>query len=258
MLFRSQNENVTSRSARSLESFPLSSKMHYASGYIPILMYHTISDVVAPEDENSCVTTALFDAQMKALLDNGYTPINFKVLHDYLNGKSGLPDKPLLITMDDGYLNNYTNAYPIYKKYNIPATLFVSSYFMKDENTERHFGWNAAREMEASGLVDIQSHGYNHTPLPYLSLKDVKYHISRSKGLIEKNLGERDVFVVAYPQFRNTRYTKRLLSKIGVDLQITNLIKQGTGLNPTSLKRINVPNTMSPDELIATLEGFTK
>ena len=252
------NENVPSRAVRSLESYPLSNTMKYATDYIPILMYHTISDVVAPEDERSCVTTTLFDAQMKALLDNGYTPINFKVLHNYLNGISGLPDKPILITMDDGYLNNYTNAYPIYKKYNISATLFVSSYFMKDENTERHFGWDAAREMEASGLIDIQSHGYNHTPLSYLSLKDVRYHISHSKGLIEKNLGKRDVFVVAYPQFRNSRYTRKLLSEMGVDFQLTKLADMGTGLNPISLKRINVPNTMSPGDLIATLQKFIK
>ncbi|QEH66988.1 polysaccharide deacetylase family protein [Cellulosilyticum sp. WCF-2] len=252
-----QNENSISRAKRTLVDFPLSDQPEYGANYIPILMYHTVTDIVAKEENNSCVETKLFDAQMKTLIDNGYTPINFKVLYDYINGVSGLPEKPILITMDDGYLNNYTNAYPIYKKYNIPATLFVSPYFMEEENTERHFGWKAAKEMEDSGLIDIQSHGYNHTPLPYLSLKDVQYHISRSKGIIEKNLGPRDVFVVAYPQFRNTRYTRKLLSELGIDLQITKLAKRGTVLDASNLKRINVPNTMSPEELINTLEKLT-
>ena len=93
--------------------------------------------------------------------------------------------------------------------------------------------------------------------LPYLSLKDVQYHISRSKGIIEKNLGPRDVFVVAYPQFRNTRYTRKLLSELGIDLQITKLAERGTVLDASNLKRINVPNTMSPEELINTLEKLT-
>ena len=252
-----QNDNAVSRAVRSLRDFPLTSQMIYTSKYIPILMYHTVAETVSTEENNSCVEIELFDAQMKALIDNGYTPINFKVLYDYINGVSGLPEKPILITMDDGYLNNYTNAYPIYKKYNIPATLFVSPYFMEEENTERHFGWKAAKEMEDSGLIDIQSHGYNHTPLPYLSLKDVRYHISRSKGLIEKNLGPRDVFVVAYPQFRNTSYTRKLLSELGIDLQITKLAERGTVLDASNLKRINVPNTMSPEELISTLEKLT-
>ena len=252
-----QNDNTVSRAERSLKDFSLAHQMIYTSEYIPILMYHTVTETVSAEESNSCVETELFDAQMKALIDNGYTPIHFKILYDYVNGVSGLPEKPILITMDDGYLNNYTNAYPIYKKYNVPATLFVSPYFMEEENTERHFGWKAAKEMEDSGLIDIQSHGYNHTPLPYLSLKDVRYHISRSKGLIEKNLGPRDVFVVAYPQFRNTRYTRKLLSELGIDFQITKLVKRGTVLDASNLKRINVPNTMSPEELINTIEKLT-
>lgn len=231
--------------------------------YIPILMYHTIEDTVLPENQNSHVETAVFESQMSALLENGYTPINFYDLKNYSAGLIELPDHPIIITMDDGYLNNYTNAYPIYKKYNIEATLFVSPYYMKPENTERHFGWLAAKEMEDSGLIDIQPHGYDHTPLPYLSLRDVKYHTLLAKGLIEMNLGPRDVSVLAYPQFRHNRHTVRLLNNLGFDFQITNLATEGTVLSPKAdfsppkLKRINVPNTMSPDELIAILNNLT-
>lgn len=227
------------------------------NNYIPILMYHTVTDSVAPEEQNSCVETKVFESQMKGLLDAGYTPINFYDLKEYVNGLAILPDKPVMITMDDGYLNNYTHAYPIYKKYGIQATLFISPYYVQEENTDRHFGWKAAREMEASGLIDIQAHGYDHTPLPYLSLKDVKYHITLAQGLIEMNLGPRDVSVVAYPQFRNTKYTRKVLSDLNVEFQITKLAKKGTLLIPNSLKRINVPNTMSSDELIATLDSLT-
>lgn len=233
--------------------------------YIPILMYHTIEENVLPEDQNSHVETAVFESQMKALLENGYTPINFYDLKCYIEGLVTLPQRPVIITMDDGYLNNYTNAYPIYKKYNIQATLFVSPYYMMEENTDRHFGWLAAKEMEASGLIDIQPHGYDHTPLPYLSSKDMIYHVSLAKGLIESHLGPRDVSVLAYPQFRHNRHTINTLNTLNMDFQITNLAKRGTvlsslsspKLSPPTLQRINVPNTMSPDTLIATLNELT-
>lgn len=235
----------------------LASKTSSKNAYIPILMYHTIEDEVSPENQNSHVETANFDAQMNALITNGYTPINFYDLKSYLDGQAPLPEHPILITMDDGYLNNYTNAYPIYQKYNIQATLFVSPYYMKEENTDRHFGWNAAKEMEDSGLIDIQSHGYDHTPLPYLSTKDIKYHVSLAVGTIEKYLGPRDVAVVAYPQFRHNRRTVSTLSSLGIDFQMINLARKGTVLTPPTLKRINVPNTMPPEDLITTLDKLT-
>ena len=122
----------------------------------------------------------------------------------------------------------------------------------------RHFGWNAAREMEASGLIDIQPHGYDHTPFPYLSVEDLKHHITLSKSIIEQQLGARDVWVVACPEFRNTPATRKVLASLGVDFQITSLAKKGTVLSPTSLKRINVPNTMTPEELISTLNQLTQ
>ena len=248
------------RSPRTSVAYPIDAKPSYASNYIPILMYHSILDTVTKEEQNSCVEVDVFEAQIKGLLDAGYTPINFKALKDYLNHKSGLPKKPILITMDDGYFNNYEKAYPIYQKYNVQATLFVSPYYMLEENTSRHFGWEAAREMEASGLIDIQSHGYNHTPFPYLSLKGLQYHISQSFGLLEKNLGPRDVCVVACPQFRNTHATRKCLTSLGIDFQITKLAWVGTGLTPLdtcNLKRINVPNTMSAEELIKKINTLT-
>lgn len=252
------NDNATLRAPRLEATYPLGQTPIYKGDYIPILMYHTIADTVAPEDENSCVQTEVFDSQMKALIDNNYTPITFYDLENYLEGNAGLPEKPILITMDDGYLNNYTIAYPIYKKYNISATLFVSPYYMQEQNTERHFGFAAAREMEQSGLIDIESHGYNHTPFTKLSIRDLKYHISISKGILEKNLGTRDVFTVACPQFRNNYFTRKTLISQDVTFQITKLAKPGTHLKTSRLKRINVPNTMSPTNLISTLETLTQ
>ncbi len=253
-----KNDNTFPRAPRREASYPIGDTPIYTGDYIPILMYHTIADTVAPEDQNSCVQTDVFDSQMKALVDHNYTPITFYDLENYLEGKAGLPEKPILITMDDGYLNNYTLAYPIYKKYNIKATLFVSPYYMQQQNTERHFGFAAAKEMEESGLIDIESHGYDHTPFTKLSIRDLKYHISLSRGIIEQNLGTRDVFTVACPQFRNNYFTRKTLMTQDVTFQITKLAKPGTHLKNSRLKRINVPNTMTPSDLITTLQNLTQ
>ena len=112
--------------------------------------------------------------------------------------------------------------------------------------------------MERSGLVDIQIHGYDHTRFTKLSMEELAYQISISLGLIEKHLGKRDVVVAAYPQFKSNASTKRLLADMGVNLQITDLAKRGTVLKADGIKRINVPNTMSAEELISTIEGLTQ
>lgn len=257
-----QNE-ISTVNTPSLEShYPLGQVPIYTGEYIPILMYHTISDVVAPENQNSWVQTDRFEAQIKALVDNGYTTITFDDLWQYMNGTAGLPEKPIIITMDDGYISNYSLAYPIFKKYNASATLFVSPYYMSEENTDRHFGFAAAKEMEQSGLITIQPHGYDHTPFTRLSLKDLRYHISIAKGILEQKLGPRSIIVVSCPEFRNNYFTRKTLASQGVTLQITNLAKQGTSkqgtvLQSSSLKRINVPNTMTPEDLITTISDLT-
>lgn len=230
--------------------------------YIPILMYHSIVKDIADESESSHVEATLFDKQMAALVQNGYTTINFLDLKNYVEGLVRLPEKPILITMDDGYINNYELAFPIYKKYNLQATLFVSAFYVPDENTERHFGWKAAREMEESGLIDIQSHGYNHTPFTTLSQRDILYQASLSKGIIESHLGKRDVSVLAYPQFRHNWRSIRLLEKLDFDFQITNLARVPVMaskpiFSPPELHRINVPNTLSADDLIEALRFYT-
>lgn len=122
---------------------------------VPILIYHafTTDDAVVRENKYY-VTAAAFEKQIQDLLKYGYTPI----FASELNGP--LPEKPVVITMDDGYMDNYEIAFPILQKYNIKATIFIITVkvYWKSKGT---LTWDQAREMTASGLVDIQSHTYN-------------------------------------------------------------------------------------------------
>lgn len=250
------------RAARKEAVYPISQKPVYKKGYIPTLMYHKIKDQVenTEEDQSMSVSTANFEAQLKALLEEGYTPINFKQLKDYLEGKAGLPKKPILITADDGYLCNYTKAYPILKKYNAQATFFVTSLYVGMTNENEHFSWEQAKEMEASGLIDIQSHTHGHTLMNELDKTDVSYEIQKSFGDIEKYLGNRDVKVLAYPQFLHTSKVKEWASECGVDLQVTNLVSKyrPTATQKTDIKRIHVSNELSPQKLLNQIKRLTE
>lgn len=250
------------RAARKEAVYPMSQKPVYKKGYIPTLMYHKIKDQVenTEDDQSMSVSTASFEAQLKALLEAGYTPINFKQLKDYLEGKAGLPKRPILITADDGYLCNYTKAYPILKKYNAQATFFVTSLYVGITNENEHFSWEQAKEMEASGLIDIQSHTHGHTLMNELDKIDVSYEIQKSFGDIENYLGKRDVKVLAYPQFLHTSKVKEWASECGVDLQVTNLVSKyrPTATQKTDIKRIHVSNELSPQKLLNQIKRLTE
>lgn len=252
------------RATRQEGTYSLGQKPTYKKPYIPVLMYHKFKDQVAPtqEDQSMSVSTQLFERQLKALLEAGYTPVNFRELQAYLEGKGGLPSKPFILTADDGYLCNYEKAYPILKKYKVPATFFITSLYMGVENSHDHFTWEQAKEMEASGLVDIQSHTHGHTLMNGLNEETVHYEIEKSFADIQKYLGTRDVKVLAYPQFLHTRAVKEWVKDCGVDLQVTNLAsaKRGSSNKTTKIdiKRIHVSNDLSPERLISIIKGLTQ
>ena len=104
---------------------------------VVVLNYHKIDRMnislsVLPED---------FEAQMRYLSENNYHTITPDELYESLSGNLELPENPVLITFDDGYADNYRNAYPILKKYGFKATIFVISSFLgSEEHTSEPIG----------------------------------------------------------------------------------------------------------------------
>ena len=92
---------------------------------IPVLMYHNISEDYPKGAEGANISPQLFRQHMEAILEDGYTPILVKDYYDSAESGKALPEKPIIITFDDGYLSNYEIAYPMLKEMNIPATIFV-------------------------------------------------------------------------------------------------------------------------------------
>ena len=133
---------------------------------VPVLLYHHIAE---DADGIITVTPETFERHMCFLAENGYQAVTIQEMIDYVYHGGELPEKPVCITFDDGYLSNYEYAWPVLQKYGLKATIYAigssigHDRLYKDTEFELtpHFSYEQAREMMESGVIDIQSHTYD-------------------------------------------------------------------------------------------------
>ena len=221
---------------------------------VPVLMYHYLS--VPPADADIyrldlSVPPDLFAEHLDRLLAEGYTTISPYDLAEALQRGAELPEKPILITFDDGYRDNYENAFPLLRERRMQATIFVVTDFI-DEERPAYLTWEMAREMLANQIA-IESHGRNHAGL---AEKDDDYLVWQALGsleTIEHELGVRPRFV-SYPAGEYDQRTIDVFRSAGYWAGFTT--EQGTeqtNAAPFELERIRVRNTTTADELIRLL-----
>lgn len=193
---------------------------------VPILLYHHITDEeFSGGNEVSLISPNDFRLHMTAIKIN-FTPISLRYYYDYINSKDEsftLPNNPIIVTFDDGYLSNYEIAYPILKELEIPATIFVVTDTVGEmagggKVNYSHFTWEQAREMEASGLIEIQSHTSGHTELATLKPEELVLQLRKSKYTIEKNLGH-ECDMIAFPYGSYNQQVVDASHKAGYKLQ---------------------------------------
>lgn len=226
---------------------------------IPIILYHHFVTQVPEKDPDNFSyinTPQSFEENVKVLLDNGYTTISMKELNDAYNGKMELPEKPILIHFDDGYYSNYEYIYPILKKYNIKASIYVVTDFVgKEINGSKYLGWDECKEMQNSGLVEIYSHSKRHVFYNRLPVNSVSSDVLKSYKIIEKNLGEKNFKAFVYPYGAYTKKSVFILKLLGIDMQVYDLgINNFKNLNRDYIKRINIPLDMTGKEIIQEIE----
>lgn len=221
---------------------------------IPVLMYHYVSTPPADADiyrVDLSVPPALLAEHLDRLQAEGYTTISPYDLTEALQRGRELPAKPILITFDDGYRDNYDNAYPLLRERGMQATIFVVTDFI-DEQRPAYLTWDMARELAANGIA-IESHGRNHMGL---ADKEDDYLVWQALGsleTIEYELGTRPRFV-SYPAGEYDQRTIDVFRSAGYWAGFTT--DQGTEQHsdaPFQLERIRVRNTTSADELIRLL-----
>lgn len=181
---------------------PASGDWYLPLGYnVPVMMYHGIA--VANADANLMVDPSDFEQQLKYLTENGYTTIWFEDLWHVQDF-----EKPVILTFDDGWANNYTVMLPILEKYGCKATVFVVPGFLDISGV--HVTTEQLLALAASENISIQSHTVNHEWLSLLSRETQEYELCESKKRITRLIGK-EPFVLCYPYGDYTETTRELV-----------------------------------------------
>jgi len=170
------------------ESVPLK----YDDRGLCILTYHCIgyeknNELMIPEQQ--------FKQQMKYIKDNGYATLTLDQLYKFMMDNKPIPKKSVIITFDDGYVDNYRYAYPILKEFNIKATVFVIPKTI--DKRINYMTLNQLKELQTNG-IDIESHTLDHEKLTTLSYAKQLNTLKESKKTLEGIL-DKKVNYIAYP-----------------------------------------------------------
>jgi len=148
---------------------------------VPIIMYHQVKDNNFGKD---VISPTEFESDLQYLKDNKYNTIFMTQLIDYVYNGTALPNNPIILTFDDGYLNTYKNVYPLLKKYDMKIVLSVVgktvddfSKVIDDNINYASTTWDQIKEMSASGHVEIQNHSYN-----LHKIKNGRYGVYQKNG----------------------------------------------------------------------------
>ena len=169
-----------------------------ASFRVPILMYHYVEYVKDRKDilrERLNIEPDIFEQQIKTLHDANYTFMTASELGDVLDGIAQLPANPILITIDDGHWDLYTDILPILEKYKAKATAYIIPGFLGGSD---FLSTKQLRGVIDSGLVEVGAHTVHHYSLTELSEGQVHYEVSESKAMLEKMFNIK-VTSFAYP-----------------------------------------------------------
>nr|WP_199798768.1 polysaccharide deacetylase family protein [Clostridium tetani] len=166
--------------------------LKYNNKGVPILMYHSID---YEENNELRIPKEVFRNQMEFLIKEGYTTLTLDELFNFLKNNNPIPEKSIVITLDDGYMDNYINAYPILKELDINATIFVITDLV--DNNENYLTSEQIIEMSNNG-IDIQSHTTKHDDLLTLSYEDQLKTLVDSKKFLQ-DLLKKDIKYIAYP-----------------------------------------------------------
>ena len=191
----------------------------------PIFCYHHFS--FCKHDDMAHKTTAQkFEEDIQILLNNGYTSITLKDRYEYENGDKELPQKPFIITIDDGYESCYKIAFVLLKKYGIFADIFIntSSVGIKINDINGKFlsfmDWGQAAEMEQSGLINIHSHGKWHQKNTEMNDEKFLENINESYRQIKEIKVNKDFICYSYPTGDFNEKTIQAVKKQGYAYQL--------------------------------------
>jgi Polysaccharide deacetylase len=236
---------------------------------MPVLMYHSINDLKGTGfnkiKEGLTVSTAGFDQQLQYIQKSGFTTITSYDLANYLKGEFELPAKPIMLTFDDGMMDNYTNAFPLLKKYNMKGDFGIITSVVGINPS--YVNWLQLKEMSEAGM-SIASHTVSHCPLAIrksdnfldspinnqykpckgfseserLTTGQIKFELTESKKILEEKLNIK-VSHLIYPLGFWNNQSAKITQEVGYDFATTVAPQKDEKLNldsPYNLPRYRV------------------
>lgn len=250
---------------------------------VAILMYHAFTENEA-ETSSVCTLASEFERQLSALRDAGYTSVGYADLIEFVNGKGKLPEKPLLISIDDGYQNNLDLAAPLLEKYGFCANIAVigvsighTTYKDTDIPIMPHFSLEDARPWIKRGVLTVTTHSYDMHQIAAVDGNGCRRGVLQMPGEAEPDyiaaltqdythaqeqlagLPGKVLPVFTYPFGAYSELSERVLQEQGVQVTVTiadgaNRLVKGEPETLRRLRRINVPAGMEPDALLSSID----
>lgn len=221
----------------------------------PILTYHSIlpsQEILkkSKKDRIYCLEDAVFKEQLAYLNDNSFSTLTFRELKEISLNDRQPPKKPIILTFDDGYENNYRIAFPLLQEVSMKATFFVITSLIGKPG---YLKWEQIDDMFRHGM-EIQSHTHTHVPLDSLSNAALRKELTVSKQILESNL-KSQIFVLSVPHGWKPKTMRSAAMESGYEFICTS--KWGT--NQTNhdifLKRFPIKNKDKMSKFVAFAEA---
>ena len=189
----------------------------------PFLLYHKI-DCPTPDVKIRGAFTApkRFAKQISYLLRNNFVFYTASELINHYRNYGEFPVKSIAVTFDDGWKDNYTNAFPVLKKFGVKATIFLvpscigqisARVTAEGEGVREHLSESDILEMAESG-IEFGSHSLNHKLFHQITSEEIEQEVRESKDEIE-NLLQKNCNVLAYPAGFFTKYAQNAIKDAG-------------------------------------------
>lgn len=226
---------------------------------VPILMYHYISEPPPDADRirrGLSLSPAKFEAHLQYLKEHGYHTISLHQLLLHLTRGEPLPQNPVVLTFDDGYRDNYENAFPLLQKYGFTATFFLVTNFI-DEGRPEYLTWEQVRQLAQAGN-ETGAHSRDHPDLRDRDTDFLVWQILGSKEAIQNGAGITPRFF-SYPSGKYDEDTVAILASAHYWGAVT--VKQGIHQSsdaPFELQRIRIDGSYGAEELDWLLDYYAQ
>jgi peptidoglycan/xylan/chitin deacetylase (PgdA/CDA1 family) len=232
-----------------------------ANAPLPVLMYHSVSEVPAASTRALSVRPGMFGAQLCHLRCQGFTGLTFGDFSQRRRTGQPLPARPIVLTFDDGYADLVEEALPIMIEQGFPATVFVTTGWLRDAGRYaaptapgRMLSWTQLAELSAAG-VEVAAHSHSHAQLDQISPARLRAELGDCKRLLEDRLGQ-PVCSLAYPYGYSNKRVRAVAREVGYlqAASVANATAASAG-DPFRVPRLTIRRSTSSATFASTVNG---